>query len=99
MCTGLGWLRTLYGAGTTIERRIKNASVGIETTKRKFMQKIIQNMPGYRINEYLLVLSPHAELKERIKQVKKDFYEKYEAKSALWTKSYVTLASFMQVEM
>jgi len=99
MCTGLGWLRTLNGAGTTIERRIKNAPVGNETTKRKFMQTIIQNMPGYRINEYLLVLSPHAELKERIKQVKKDFYEKYEAKSALWTKSYVTLASFMQVEM
>jgi len=63
------------------------------------METIIQNMPGYRINEYLLILSPHEELKNRIMQVKKEFYEKYDAKTALWSKAHVTLVKFSQIEM
>ena len=31
-------------------------------------------MPGYRVYEYLLVLNPHEELRNRIMQVKKEFF-------------------------
>ena len=99
MCTGLGWMRTLKGEGTTIEMQIKKSAESGETTKRKNMQTIIQNTPGYRVNEYLLVLSPHDELRERIKHVKKEFHEKYGAKNALWGKPHVTLVKFKQIEM
>ena len=34
-------------------------------------------MPGYRYNEYLLILNPHEELRNRIIQIKKEFYDKY----------------------
>ena len=63
------------------------------------MEPITQTMPGYRIYEYLLVLSPHEELRNKILQVKKEFYEKYKAPHALWGKPHVTLVKFMQVEM
>ena len=63
------------------------------------MQPQIQAMPGYRINEYLLVLNPHEELRNRIMQVKKEFYESYDASSAIWGKPHVTLVKFVQLEM
>jgi 2'-5' RNA ligase len=63
------------------------------------METIVQNMPGYRINEYMLVLSPHEELRKKIMQVKKDFAEKFKAPQATWTKSHVLLARFSQYEM
>ena len=63
------------------------------------MELITQTMPGYRIYEYLLVLSPHEELRNKIMQVKKEFYEQYKAPHALWGRPEVTLVKFMQVEM
>ena len=36
-------------------------------------------MPGYRVYEYLLVLNPHEDLRNRITQVKKEFYEAFKA--------------------
>jgi len=54
---------------------------------------------GYRQNEYLLILNPHEELRNRIMNVKKDFYETYKTPNAKWGKPYVTLAKFMQLEM
>src|SRR5882724_5908886 len=63
------------------------------------METIIQNAPGYRINEYLLVLSPHEELKNKIMQVKKEFYDKYNAETAKWGKPHLTLVNFVQIEM
>lgn len=56
-------------------------------------------MPGYRVYEYLLVLNPHEELRNKIMQVKKDFYETYEAKQAIWGKPHLTLVNFVQYEM
>ncbi len=56
-------------------------------------------MPGYRINEYMLVLSPHEELWNRIMQVKREFSETYQAAHALWGKPHLTLAQFVQYEM
>jgi 2'-5' RNA ligase len=56
-------------------------------------------MPGYRVYEYLLVLNPHEELRNKIMQVKKEFYETYKATTAIWGKPHVTLVNFLQYEM
>lgn len=61
--------------------------------------KSLIQIPGYRYNEYLLILNPHEELRNKITQVKKEFYEKYEAKTALWGKPHITLVNFVQFEM
>jgi 2'-5' RNA ligase len=62
-------------------------------------QVSIMQHAGYRQNEYLLILNPHEELRNRIMNVKKDFYETYKTPNAKWGKPYVTLAKFMQLEM
>ncbi len=56
-------------------------------------------MPGYRLNEYLLVLQPHEELWQRIIKVKEEFAQKYEVESAKWGKPHITLVNFLQHEM
>lgn len=56
-------------------------------------------IPGYRIYEYLLVLNPHETLREKIMQVKQQFYEKYKSSSALYGKPHLTLVNFVQYEM
>lgn len=63
------------------------------------MEKIITGLPGYRINEYLLVLNPHEELRTKIIGVKNKFYEKYKAETARWGKPHITLVNFLQYEM
>lgn len=63
------------------------------------MKTIINTIPGYRVNEYLLVLNPHYELRNRIAQVKKEFYEKYNARTAIGGKPYVGMVAFTQYEM
>ncbi len=59
----------------------------------------IIKIPGYNYNEYLLVQSPHEDLRNKIMQVKKDFSEKYKATGAINSKPYITLVNFVQVEM
>ena len=56
-------------------------------------------IPGYRIYEYLLVLSPHEELWNRIMKVKEHFAEEYKSDHARWGKPHITLANFLQYEM
>ena len=56
-------------------------------------------IPGYRYNEYLLVLSPHEELWNKIVKVKKEFHDLYDAPTALWGKPHITLVNFVQFEM
>jgi 2'-5' RNA ligase len=63
------------------------------------MKQIIQHMPGYRRNEYMLVLLPHEDLRNRINTVKKEFYDNYKAPSALGSKPHLTLVKFDQLEM
>lgn len=63
------------------------------------VQPSIQTIPGYRINEYLLVLNPHEELRNKIKDVKEEFYTNYKAASAKWAKPHITLANFLQYDM
>jgi 2'-5' RNA ligase len=63
------------------------------------METLIQNMPGYRLNEYMIVLRPHEELRKKIIGVKKEFGEKYSFPQANWTKPHLLLARFSQYEM
>jgi len=67
--------------------------------KGTIMKEIVQLMPGYRMNDYLLVLTPHEELRNRITQIKKDFYEAFKSSKALWGKPHVALLKFSQFEM
>lgn len=58
-----------------------------------------ETIPGYKIYEYLLVLSPHEELKNKIKKVKQDFFDLYKAPTAIWGKPHVTLVNFLQYQI
>jgi 2'-5' RNA ligase len=50
-------------------------------------------------NEYLLILNPHEDLRDKIQQIKKDFYNNYQAPSALGGKPQVTLVRFTQLAL
>ena len=56
-------------------------------------------VPGYRIFEYLLVLNPHEELRNKIMKVKREFYDEYKSPTALGGKPNLILANFLQYEM
>ncbi|MBS1509777.1 MAG: 2'-5' RNA ligase family protein [Bacteroidetes bacterium] len=60
------------------------------------MKDLTQAIPGYRVYEYLLVLNPHEELRQKIMHVKNEFYEKYQAETARWGKPHITLVNFVQ---
>lgn len=61
--------------------------------------KSLIQIPGYRYNEYLLILNPHEELRNKIIQVKKEFGEKYKAPVAIYSKPHITLVHFVQFDM
>ena len=63
------------------------------------MKLVGETIPGYKVCEYLLVLNPHEELRNRIMQVKQEFYTTYKASSAVYEKPHVSLANFLQYEM
>lgn len=56
-------------------------------------------LPGYRLNDYLLVLSPPEDLWNKIVKVKEAFAETYRSAHARWGKPHITLATFVQYEM
>lgn len=56
-------------------------------------------LPGHSTNEYLLVLSPHEELWNKIVKVKEEFCETYKCAQAKWGKPHVTIVTFKQYEM
>lgn len=61
--------------------------------------KNVTAMPGYKLCEYILVLNPHEELRNKIMHIKKDFYESYKVSAALFSKPQITLATFTQYEI
>jgi 2'-5' RNA ligase len=63
------------------------------------MHEAILSLPGYRMCEYLLVLEPHEELRNKIHNVKKEFAKNFEAPSAEWGKAHITLVKFSQLQM
>lgn len=58
------------------------------------MEPIYIQMPGYGVQEYLLVLSPHEDLRNRIIKVKEEFSNKYKAALARNT-PHITLVNFV----
>lgn len=56
-------------------------------------------LPGYNVNEYLLVLSPHKELWDKILKVKEEFAEAYKSDYAKFGKPHITLVNFIQYAM
>ena len=60
---------------------------------------ITTTLTGYKVNEYLLVLSPHEELWNKIMKVKEGFAEEYQSDHARWGKPHITLVNFVQYEM
>ena len=63
------------------------------------MKTIIGTIPGYRVYEYLLVVSPHEELRNRIMKIKEDFAVKYKSEQARWGGPQVALVNFTQYAM
>jgi 2'-5' RNA ligase len=56
-------------------------------------------MPGYDVYEYLLVISPHEELWNKIMKVKQEFAEEYKSDNARWGKPHIALLNFVQYNM
>src|SRR5689334_18530637 len=63
------------------------------------MQTQISTLPGYKTSEYLIVLNPHEELRNKIMQVKDEFATVYKTDAARWSRPQITLVSFTQYEM
>ncbi len=63
------------------------------------MESIVNTIPGYKVYEYLLVLSPHEELWDRIMKVKESFADTYKSDHARWGKPHITLVNFLQHAM
>lgn len=61
-------------------------------------ESLIQ-IPGYKYNEYVLVLNPNKDLQDKIMQMKKDFSEKHKVKTAFYSKPQISLVNFVQFEM
>ncbi len=63
------------------------------------MKTIANTIPGYRVNEYLLVLSPHEELRNKIIKVKEEFSEKYKTEYTGPGNPQLALLSFSHYTM
>lgn len=66
--------------------------------------KVFDNVPeAYRntlhINDYMLLLNPNQDLRERIMKVKQQFAENFEAGYAVRSKPHILLATFMGWDM
>ena len=62
------------------------------------MNPNVLSIPGYRVNEYLLVLTPHEELRNRIMQVRKEFGEKFQTANG-GGRPHLALVRFTQLQM
>jgi 2'-5' RNA ligase len=63
------------------------------------MKNEIFSLPGYRMCEYLVILQPHEELRNKIMEIKKSFARKFDAPSAEWGKPHITLVKFNQLQL
>ena len=63
------------------------------------MKNVAISIPGYKLNEYLLVLNPNEDLRGRIMNVKEQFSDTYKADTARFGKPHIPLAKFVQYQM
>ena len=59
------------------------------------MEPVNFHMPGYRVNEYLLVLSPHQDLGQKILKVKEEFSDQYKTHHSKYAKPHLALVNFV----
>lgn len=62
------------------------------------MEKNIQQLPGYQVYEYKLVLTPHEELIKHIQDVRKALTDKFSIENPIASLPQVLLASFKQIQ-
>jgi len=58
------------------------------------MEPVTPGVPGYAVNDYMLVLAPHEELRNKILKLKEEFGEKYKTGGLRYTRPHITLVSF-----
>ena len=63
------------------------------------MATTISQMPGYRMAEYLVILNPHEDLRNRIINLKKEIVENYQTNPGAVSKPNITLVRFTAWEM
>jgi 2'-5' RNA ligase len=63
------------------------------------MEPVNIQMPGYRVNEYLVVLTPPEDLWQKIIKVKEEFSDKYKVSSARYLRPHIALVNFLTLEM
>ena len=59
----------------------------------------ITRIPGYKYNEYKLVIYPNAGVSDKIQQVTKDFADEYKIENRFESKPAMTMVQFVQFEM
>jgi 2'-5' RNA ligase len=62
------------------------------------MNTTLINLPGYRVNEYKIILTPHDDLAKRIMTVQKDFMDKFKIEYNSVYLPQLILVSFKQIE-
>jgi len=62
-------------------------------------QELHEILPGYEVNDYMLVLSPHKDLWEKIMKIKEAFADEFDASIARATHPQVTIAIFKGLTM
>lgn len=53
-------------------------------------------MPGYRVYEYMLILNPHPDLREKISAVREEFNKQFKVEKPLTSTPNLGIANFMQ---
>ena len=56
------------------------------------------NMPGYRVNEYKIILTPHEDLAKKIMNIQKEFIEKYKVEYRSVYLPQLILVTFKQIQ-
>jgi 2'-5' RNA ligase len=63
------------------------------------MEPVNFHMPGYHINEYLLVIAPPEDLWQKVVRIKDDFAKRYQLPAARYLKPHIALVNFMTYDM
>lgn len=63
------------------------------------MEPVNFQLPGYGINEYLVVLVPPEDLWQKILRIKEEFSQKFNAASARYLKPHIALVNFLMLDM
>src|SRR3954453_8700503 len=69
------------------------------TSEEAVQQNSVVQVPAYHTYDYLLILTPHEALCEKITDVKEAFAKKYKCPLAISTKPHLSLLKFMQLDI